>query len=270
MSTWVSTKRATELLGVGATTVKRWADDGLLPFYRTAGGHRRFELSTVRQLAASGQDQDMGSRFTESEVRQWFGALLEGNHQQLRARLRELASNQTDWFGAAECLSAVSRYAGRRWADQECSTLECGLATSRLMQIVCAEATAMDARPGAPPCMVASVAGDRHNVGPMLAELCLRSRGFNAYLLYDELAAEHLVSYLPGSGLDLLVLSASAWQSDALSLERYYRDIAAICQREGVRIVLGGDGAWPSELEYGYRCRTFTDLRAAIDSMDAR
>jgi excisionase family DNA binding protein len=38
----LTTAEAAELLGVGPTALKRWADDGLLRCVRTAGGHRRF------------------------------------------------------------------------------------------------------------------------------------------------------------------------------------------------------------------------------------
>lgn len=268
MPNWVSTKQATELLGVGATTVKRWADDGLLPFYRTAGGHRRFELATVRELAAN--EEDDNGRFAEAELREWFDALLGDDHDRLAARLRELVERRGDWYAAADFMAAVAQHGGRRWADRECSVVECNLASSRLLRLCCAEATAMTVPENSPRCLVASVAGDRHNVGPALAELCLRSRALDAFALHDELAAEHLASYLPGSGLDLVVLSASGWQSDALSLGRYYRDIAEICERENIRIVLGGDGAWPVDPDQACRCHTFNDLRAAINQMAAR
>ena len=50
MTKWVSTKRAMEMLGVGSTTVKRWADEGALPSSRTVGGHRRFRENDVQRL----------------------------------------------------------------------------------------------------------------------------------------------------------------------------------------------------------------------------
>lgn len=37
------------MLGVNPRTVKRWADDGRLPSFRTPGGHRRFYLSDVKE-----------------------------------------------------------------------------------------------------------------------------------------------------------------------------------------------------------------------------
>lgn len=46
---WLSLKEASELLGVHFTTLRRWADAGSVPCFRTPGGHRRFR---VRDLAA--------------------------------------------------------------------------------------------------------------------------------------------------------------------------------------------------------------------------
>ncbi len=39
---WFSIKEASRLLGVHIGTVREWADAGVLPSYRTPGGHRRF------------------------------------------------------------------------------------------------------------------------------------------------------------------------------------------------------------------------------------
>lgn len=39
---WLSLGDASELLGVHASTLRRWADSGRVPCQRTPGGHRRF------------------------------------------------------------------------------------------------------------------------------------------------------------------------------------------------------------------------------------
>lgn len=56
----LTSKQAARLLGVSEASVKRWADGGLLPALKTAGGHRRFrpqDLAAFRHegLAREGQ-----------------------------------------------------------------------------------------------------------------------------------------------------------------------------------------------------------------------
>ena len=38
------------LMGVDAKTIARWSKDGLVPFVRTPGGHRRYRESVVRAV----------------------------------------------------------------------------------------------------------------------------------------------------------------------------------------------------------------------------
>ena len=44
---WLSLHEAAGLLGVHPGTVRIWSDKGLLPVYRTQGGHRRYKRSEV-------------------------------------------------------------------------------------------------------------------------------------------------------------------------------------------------------------------------------
>jgi excisionase family DNA binding protein len=44
---WLSSTEASKLLGVHQTTLRRWADAGKVPCYRTPGGHRRFRAAEL-------------------------------------------------------------------------------------------------------------------------------------------------------------------------------------------------------------------------------
>lgn len=46
-SEWLSLSETAKLLGVHPGTVRAWADKGVLPVYRTEGGHRRFRRSEI-------------------------------------------------------------------------------------------------------------------------------------------------------------------------------------------------------------------------------
>ena len=44
---WLSLSEASRLLGVHFTTLRRWADAGTVPCFRTPGGHRRFRKADL-------------------------------------------------------------------------------------------------------------------------------------------------------------------------------------------------------------------------------
>ena len=46
-SQWLSLSEASEVLGVHFTTLRRWADAGTVPCFRTPGGHRRFRRADL-------------------------------------------------------------------------------------------------------------------------------------------------------------------------------------------------------------------------------
>jgi putative two-component system response regulator len=48
----LSMQRAAETLGITASRLRRWADNGRIEAVRTEGGHRRFPVSEVRRLVA--------------------------------------------------------------------------------------------------------------------------------------------------------------------------------------------------------------------------
>lgn len=50
---WLSLAEASALLGVAASTLRRWGDAGKVPMKRTLGGHRRFSRAGLQHLDAA-------------------------------------------------------------------------------------------------------------------------------------------------------------------------------------------------------------------------
>ncbi len=49
-SDWLSIREASRFLGAHIGTVREWADTGVLPSYRTPGGHRRFATADLQKF----------------------------------------------------------------------------------------------------------------------------------------------------------------------------------------------------------------------------
>ena len=105
-SEWVSLRHAADILGVHPATVRNWADSGKLPFRRTAGKHRRFnvkdlsdyarpqadlepiELQVIMQSALGQTRMQAGSARLESAP--WYIAMSDESKQHLREQGRRV------------------------------------------------------------------------------------------------------------------------------------------------------------------------------------
>ena len=105
-SEWVSLRHAAEILGVHPATVRNWADSGKLPFRRTAGKHRRFnvndlsdyvrtqadlepvELQIIMQNALGQTRMQVGTERLESAP--WYAAMSDESKQHFREQGRRV------------------------------------------------------------------------------------------------------------------------------------------------------------------------------------
>jgi excisionase family DNA binding protein len=53
VATFQRSSELAAILQVSPKTICRWAQQGLLPYQRTLGGHRRYPEPAIRELAAS-------------------------------------------------------------------------------------------------------------------------------------------------------------------------------------------------------------------------
>ena len=69
---WLSLSEASSLLGVHFTTLRRWADTGSVPCFRTPGGHRRFHKADLVAWMGEGRTTALVPQ-SESIVRSAVG-----------------------------------------------------------------------------------------------------------------------------------------------------------------------------------------------------
>lgn len=102
---WISLSKAAEFLGVHSTTLRRWADDGQIPFMLTPGGHRRFALLDIQQFAAGRRKMPLPGSFEQM----WAEQALTQTRQAINAKKDESWLAQYD-----DAVREQHRQLGRR------------------------------------------------------------------------------------------------------------------------------------------------------------
>lgn len=84
---WLGLGEASRILGVNESTLRRWADAGLVQTFRTPGGHRRFAAPDLRRIIdAAGEELVEAPAFDGEAI------------ERIRARLREADGAQRSWL----------------------------------------------------------------------------------------------------------------------------------------------------------------------------
>ncbi|MGB9674341.1 MAG: MerR family transcriptional regulator, partial [Anaerolineales bacterium] len=117
-SDWLNLSQAAEILGVHPGTLRVWANQGMIPFQRTQGGHRRFNRSEIElwlQTRAEKTNTDF-DRFIQSAIRTtrlqvsegrlekeaWYFKLDESAREQYRQAGRHLYQGLLNYLNSSD------------------------------------------------------------------------------------------------------------------------------------------------------------------------
>ena len=258
------------MLGVSEASVKRWADSGLLPMEKTAGGHRRFrpeDLASVRRARPASdaerptqRRQASAARPSPALVEETFRALVGGQDDDLAALLVSLhLQGQTVGRIADGLLCAAMRRVGEFWhagrisvAQEHVATRTAVVALQSLQASLQRGAEAEGMRG-----LCCSVEDDFHDLPLRLAALTLEASGLAVFNLGASTPFSALAEAVQRFRPDLVCVSATVLPR----LDRAAHDYAGfikVARRAGAAVVLGGAGF----SEEGVRRRLPADLHA--------
>ena len=262
----ISSADAARRLGVGVTAVKRWADAGLLPCVKTAGGHRRFHLREIEQFRKSG-----AGVADEDEWAEWFEALTVSVnvHAVLSLLFAERAAC-AGWAGVASRVGELLVEIGNRWSRDQMTVADEHLASSTLARALALVAETLPVRADANRCLLATAEGDEHTLGLSLAEVCLREAGWRAEWAGSRTRASDVCDRVRGGTVKMVALSASAVMTDRRALRVQVRVVGSACQRAGIPLILGGAGRWPEPPAFGTRLRDWPQFTALVRGASGR
>jgi MerR family transcriptional regulator, light-induced transcriptional regulator len=247
MDELLSTVDVGRLAGVGPTAVKRWADQGVLPCVKTAGGHRRFERVAVQRFLDS-----VNGPTSPSLV----DALLHSDGLGIEARLLTERSRLGSWVAACEMLGGVLAEVGERWRAGRITILQEHVASERLARALARIADALPLPPRAPRCVLACAEGDRHSLGLSLIEVALRESGWATVWAGQDTPVADLARVARDRAAEMIAVSASAASTDPEGLRRQAEILGSACAAARVALGLGGSGSWPDAPAYGERFRS--------------
>ena len=251
----LTTVEVAQLAGVGATSVKRWTDAGLLACVRTAGGHRRFARSEVERFLGAHPDANEPARREP-----WVGALLEpGDPRALEALLLSARARTGAWHRVATLVAKTLAEVGQLWSVGAVTVFDEHQASERLSRGLARIADGLPIDPDAPRALLTCAEGDDHTLGLSLTELVLREAGWVSIWAGRRTPIAEIGPALSRSRARLLAVSASEASSDAARLRAQAETLGRTARAAGAALVLGGSGAWPSRPRTGAR---FTDLES--------
>ncbi len=260
----LSTREVAHMLNVGPSTIKRWADDGVLPCIRTSGGHRRFRASDVERLRA----EQSRTSARDALVDRWVELLMADTHpQSVAAALLAERAQLGAWWRVADEMGPILEAIGERWQDGRLSIIDEHLMIERLVRALSWVAQAMPVTAGAPRVLLATAEGDDHTLGLALAELCAREAGWNVRWAGRETPLAEIVRTMAEGTVDMVALSASRSSGDSDDLARQARALARPAVEHGVTVVLGGQGEWPAEPDVGRRVRDFASFNGLLRAL---
>jgi excisionase family DNA binding protein len=276
----MTSKEAARVLGVSEASVKRWADSGLLPMEKTAGGHRRFRPEDLAAVRRAGPSASEGSPLRKWSARsalaaqapelalvheaalaeETFQTLLDGRDEELAALLVKLHLHGHSVGRIADSLlCAAMRRVGDLWhagelsvAQEHVATRTAVVALQRLKASL--QGAAGEERMSALCC---SVEDDFHELPLRLAALTLEAAGLAVFNLGTSTPFSALAEALHRFRPELVCVSSTV----LLRLDRAaheYAGFSKAARRAGATVVLGGAGF----REEGVRRRLPADLHA--------
>ena len=271
MKTELTTAEVATRLSVSRATVKRWADEGLLPCIKTVGRHRRFLAADVDRFRQAQHAEGLATTAHDA-ADPLIEILLHGDSSYaLEANLLTRRARLGSWWRVAETLGLTLEAIGVLWRRGELSIVEEHVASERLGRALARACEWLPTAPQAPRALLATAVGDEHTLGLSLVELCLRELGWVSWWAGRRTPLKALATAVahPRQAVQLVAVSASTVSTDAADLAAQEAEIGRACRRTGVPLLLGGGGAWPVAPTYGVRLDSLATLVTFVRELDA-
>jgi len=234
----LTTSAAADLLGVHASTVKRWSGEGTLTSTKTEGGHRRIHLREVLAVARDRGISTFLDPFSPWEANVWLAVQAaegrEGFGRLIGLALGWLARGDTELLGRLffevgrrdeipftrfldEGVRDFMASVGEEWRQGRLQVGEEHLATQVILEAllrirISRESYSLPGRSPVdtpPVAVVGAMEGDHHDLGAQSIRAILEREGWKVYYLGPNVPVEEFGAVQQGQAADLVCISFS-------------------------------------------------------------
>ncbi len=250
----LSPRQLAEAIGSSESSLKRWSDEGLINVTRTAGGHRRIELSeAVRFIREANMpvvrpevlgiaelaehEPAMDNRDASDQFR---SLLKEGNAPAARSLVLSLF--MSGWSVSRICDGPVRdalQDIGRLWENDPAGVCTEHRATDICIQAINQLRTLLPENEGGPLAMGGAFPGDPYALPSLCAAATLTSCGFRAVNFGPNVPFDSLLPAVDVRRPRLVWLSLSHTPTSH-DLARRLHDFASTLRKSGINLTVGG------------------------------
>lgn len=273
----LSPKQVAQAIGASESSLKRWCDSGLLKTVKTAGGHRRILVQEALrfareqnhtvvepQLLALPASEDRKARRIEGCAERLTEALLSDNEDAARTIVFDLFVAGHPLSVIFDDVMAVAFHAiGQQW---ECHRAEiyhergACLIAMRLLHELRSRLVPPEQSIRA---LGATAAGDHYTIPVTMAELVLRSLGWDARQLGPSIPFDSMIHALRQHTPRVFWLSVS-YIPDEDEFRRGFQALSAAASHTNTAIVVGGR-ALTAEIRAQLRYSDFCDTMRYLE-----
>lgn len=256
MKQYLSPKELAQAIGVSESSLKRWADDGRIRGYRTAGGHRRIDITEavrfIRDSAMPVRDpQALGLADVSGPIgvggeddaspALLRGALEAGAAGKVRAMLVSMYLGGRSIAELFDGLVADAMHAlGELWRDRDDGIMIEHRATDICLGAISQlRALLPQAHREAPVALGGALGGDPYLLPSLMAATVLASEGFREMNLGPDTPAPVIVDAAQRAGARLVWVSVSVAPSMDAVTSALRTVVDGLADRES-SIVIGG------------------------------
>ena len=257
---YLSTKEVAHMMAVTETTVKRWADEGMIPCHKTLGGHRKFLLKDILAFAEQHAYPLMGGTVPPLSKRQsevlefsvqtrnyhkisqlFYDEALQGDKQGLYELLSYLAKNRIAFTTLAdEVIRPAMVRIGERWQEGKLEIDQEHVASNALLEALVRLNGQLHRKPDNGLSAVCACAqGDYHEIGLRMLAYALETEGWNVHYLGANTPFASLGAFVNRRSPQLVCVSVSFLNEMSQTVQELRR-IGEITQSHRASYLIGG------------------------------